>query len=286
MTTLGKILVSVLFLFSIITSAFIIMDFIPSTNWRAGYNNLSNRLVRERESHIAAVNARNELEAKKNQEIQAVDNQLKMAAKELEEAKKVAADDRAKRIKIEAQQAELLAINEKLKALSENREAEVQKIDAILKENAKKSVELAESNKMLSEKMVEFQIKYQSAKERNEGLVLQVQNLLKDNERMRLGEAARTRQLVRNPPPEDIKGRIKAADQQSGLVTVNLGSDSGLNKGNTLEVYRLAPKPTYLGTLRITDVRPTEAVGRLINSNRRGGLQVGDEVASEILSRR
>ena len=170
--------------------------------------------------------------------------------------------------------------------MNQNREAKVKKIDSLLADATKENVKLVQSNKELAEKKVEFEIKYQSSKERNENLMVQVQNLLKQVESMRLGEAARTSQLVRNPPPEDIKGRIKAADQASGLVTINLGSDSGLNKGNTLEVYRLAPKPTYLGTLRITDVRPTEAVGRLVSSNRRGALQVGDEVASEILGRR
>src|SRR5436190_15424974 len=39
-----------------------------------------------------------------------------------------------------------------------------------------------------------------------------------------------------NPPPDDIKGRVTATDDAAGWITINLGSDSGLNKGNTLEV--------------------------------------------------
>ena len=62
MTTLGKILVFTLLLFSLLNSAFDVLVYITRTNWQTGYNGVASRLVRERESHIAAVNARNELE--------------------------------------------------------------------------------------------------------------------------------------------------------------------------------------------------------------------------------
>jgi hypothetical protein len=285
MNTLGKILVFINLLFSLITGALIIMVFITRSQWQAGYGTLQARFVRERESHIATINARNDMAAKKEQEIQAVTNEKKGLADRLALAEKTVLDEKTKRLDAQRQVTEKDATIEKLKAMNENREAEVKKIDGLLAEAIKENVKLVQSNKELAEKKVEFEIKYLSTKERNEQLVIQVQNLLKENEQMRLGNAARSNVLVRNPPPEDIKGRVKATDQ-SGLVTINLGSDSGLSKGNTLEVFRLAPKPTYLGTLRITDVRPNEAVGRLVSSNRRGGLQVGDEVASEILGRR
>ena len=112
----------------------------------------------------------------------------------------------------------------------------------------------------------------------------QYQELLKSFEAYRLGDAARTRTLVRNPPPEDIKGSIKAVADKDGLVTINLGSDSGLARDHTLEVYRTKPNPQYVGMVRILDVRPNEAVGKL--TLRRSTVQVGDEVASEIISKR
>lgn len=286
MTTLGKILVFVLFLVSLGVSAIISVDWLTRTRWAIGYNNVAAQLVRERESHVNTINRRNQLEAEKNAEVQQIKNEFKTLNDRLVMAENIAKAAELKRQNAENQLAAQNAIIDKLKTMNENREAEVKKIDALLSEAVKKNTDLAKDNKELAEKKVEFEIKTQSLKERNEQLVLQVQNLLKEAERIRLGEAARSQRLVRNPPPEDIKGRIKAADPQSGLVTINLGSDSGLSKGNTLEVYRLAPKPTYLGTLRITDVRPNEAVGRLDGQQRRSTLQVGDEVASEILSRR
>lgn len=88
----------------------------------------------------------------------------------------------------------------------------------------------------------------------------------------------------KNPAPEDLEGVIKAIDPQSGLVTLSVGSDAGLHKGDTLEVYRLKPQPKYLGSVRILDVRPIEAVARP-TSGTHARIEVGDQVAGRIRRR-
>jgi hypothetical protein len=90
------------------------------------------------------------------------------------------------------------------------------------------------------------------------------------------GEAA-----VNNPPAKDVEGVIKRVDTGSGLVTISVGSDAGLVKGNTLEVFRTAPTPKYLGTLQVVDTKPTEAVCRSVG-RMPGAPQVGDRVASRL----
>lgn len=87
---------------------------------------------------------------------------------------------------------------------------------------------------------------------------------------------------MRNPPPEAVEGAITQVDEKTGLVTISLGSDSGLQEGHTLEVYRLKPTPKYLGTLRIINVQPRESVGRMLNRPM-AAVEVGDKVASRIL---
>ena len=67
------------------------------------------------------------------------------------------------------------------------------------------------------------------------------------------------------------------------VVSVSVGSDSGVLKGHTLEVFRLQPTPKYLGTIRITDVRPNEAVGKPI-SKPLDPIKEGDHVAAKIPS--
>jgi hypothetical protein len=90
---------------------------------------------------------------------------------------------------------------------------------------------------------------------------------------------------AKNPPAKRVDGEVKASDPR-GLVTVNIGADAGIAKGQTLEVYRLKPSPKYLGTIRILEVRANEAVGRPIAAHPTEEIKIGDRVTSEILGQR
>jgi hypothetical protein len=84
-----------------------------------------------------------------------------------------------------------------------------------------------------------------------------------------------------NPPSEDVEGVVKAVDAKSGLVTISIGSDAGLTKGHTLEVFRLNPAK-YLGTVRIIEVTPQQAVAQP-GSRMSAPVQAGDKVSSRLL---
>jgi hypothetical protein len=88
---------------------------------------------------------------------------------------------------------------------------------------------------------------------------------------------------VKNPPASDlIVGEVKEIDQKSGLVRISTnGSDKGLAKGHTLEVYRESPKPLYVGTIRILDVAPTRAVGKPFGKMHEA-IKIGDKVTSKL----
>jgi len=88
-----------------------------------------------------------------------------------------------------------------------------------------------------------------------------------------------------NPPKEKVKGKVTAIDEKTGVVTISVGKDAGLEKDHTLQVYRLKPKPAYLGTLRIIEVEKNQATGKMTLRVGKDmpGVQVGDEVASSIL---
>ena len=120
----------------------------------------------------------------------------------------------------------------------------------------------------------------------NHGERVANERLSKDNRQIRqVSTNPRSEAPKRNPPPEDIEGRVKNYDSRNQLLTLNVGSDQGLAKGNTLDIFRTLPEPDYLGTIQIMDVRPNEAVakplGRLSKSP-----QAGDRVSSNILGRK
>lgn len=88
----------------------------------------------------------------------------------------------------------------------------------------------------------------------------------------------------KNPPAEPVEGLVTKVDAKSGLLTLSIGSDAGLEKGHTLEVYRLKPAAKYLGTVRILSVMPHEAVAQP-GSRMADPVQIGDRVAGKVLDR-
>jgi DNA repair exonuclease SbcCD ATPase subunit len=85
----------------------------------------------------------------------------------------------------------------------------------------------------------------------------------------------------KNPPAAAVEGTIKRVDAASNLLVLSLGSDAGLAKGHTLEVYRLQPTPKYLGTIRVVEVTPTEAVAQFVGRPA-ASPEAGDTVANKI----
>ena len=83
------------------------------------------------------------------------------------------------------------------------------------------------------------------------------------------------------PPPNDVEGIIKQVSTD-GLVSISIGSDAGLLKGHTLEVFRLNPT-RYLGRITIQEVSPHEAVGKMADLRKAKELQPNDIVASQIV---
>jgi len=131
-----------------------------------------------------------------------------------------------------------------------------------------------------------------SMQTRNENLLKQNRDLMKklaEKEATPLATAVARDPNQPNPPPAYVKGVIELVNFQEGqpaLAQISLGSDQGLSKGHTLDVYRLSPKATYLGTMKLVDVLTHKAVGQMIDSGGVGAvrprIQVGDEVASDI----
>ena len=77
------------------------------------------------------------------------------------------------------------------------------------------------------------------------------------------------------------RGRITKIDPTDAtLVEVDLGKDAGLEKHNTLEIFRPGPQRDYVGTLRIFDVYKESAFCRLVSTNpvRKYVVKVGDQV--------
>ena len=89
-----------------------------------------------------------------------------------------------------------------------------------------------------------------------------------------------------NPPAVAVDGKIERVDGTDGtLIQITLGTDHGVNKNNTLDVYRMTPTLKYLGMVRIVDAYHQKSVARFVytgNAAYRPQLLVDDKVTSKI----
>src|ERR1019366_2631264 len=84
------------------------------------------------------------------------------------------------------------------------------------------------------------------------------------------------------PPKVLLNGKVEKVDGDK--VQISIGTDLGLKKGQTLDIYRLKPAPKYLGMIRIVDANPGNSVGRLIRVGDAPApvLREGDHVTSKL----
>jgi hypothetical protein len=282
MTTMGKVLVFINLLFSVIVAALIIMVFLTRTNWKTGYDDAVAQLKNERSNYLNLQQAKNEAEGARSQELAIKDEEVKRAKTELatriEEREAALAKMNEANLRLEVAE----ATTKRATAVVEAMKVEIKSLDERLVDQQQTILRLGLQNKEYKSEAIQARTNLQTALDRNKVLLEKLVERDRQLAAAQGEQAAKANREAPNPPPDDIKGRVTATDDGTGWITINLGSDSGLTKGNTLEVFRLKPRPTYVGTLRIMDVRPHEAVGKLMGTGPRGRVQKDDEVASKI----
>jgi len=288
MTILGKILVIVNAVFCLVAFFLIIAVHAASTNWhaQADYNKKALEVAQgNAETYkIEAENARKE----ENDKVVKARTEFESVKKERDNFKRDSEDFKA-RFEQEVNKGKIIDVNrDSITAELNRRKTEIDQLNSQVAGRDKRMLELEKEKKDLRDRAVTNEIAARSEQERNQQLLAQLETLTKENQRLQASASGGVSSpgSEKSPPPEDVEGVVKAVDLQSGYITITIGSDAGLSKNNTLEVYRLKPEPRYLGTVRILDVRANEAVAKLIGTPRRGQIQVGDRVASNIAARR
>lgn len=287
MNTIGKILVICNFLFAIAVGGFLVFDFATRTNWKEAHDKL------RRELEVASANNKVSVTM-----TDSVINQMRKHQNDLD-------SERTKRVESEAIFNSQLA-DERNKVEDANRrakEADFNLKKAIEdKDTLQKEVVLAINNLKQSEKrVIELESDVQKFRTeaiqnknnadtmqgRNETLLSQIRDLnkkLTEAENPTKVTSVSRSPLGNNPPPVRVQGSVlKVHAQDKSLVTISLGSDDGVQRDHTLDVFRKAPKAEWVGVIRILESRHKEAIGKLINTGLEPRkLLEGDLVADRI----
>ncbi len=288
MTTLGKILVFVNLVLSLFIMALIVSTYIGRTDWQRAHKEvLADRDVAKQNAQ-AAINQAAQADAQiaqLNQQVQKEQANLVQA-----EANAKAQSERADtQLGLKQQQVDQLNINlttarQELQGSQKEKEYLRDRVAGLDKELNQANLHVQESDNA----RVDAEINLRKTQDRNERLLAENERLSKEVQTVKLtsvNAATGANGGKRRPPAEDVEGVVKSTDSQSGYITVSIGSDAGLSKGDTLEVYRLKPEASYLGTIEIIAVRADQAVAKPI-SRLRGTIQVGDRVSSNIVTKR
>jgi hypothetical protein len=283
MTLLGRVLAFVNLFFSLVVVFFIVQSYAKRTDWHRAFEESKKALNQAENQRDQYMKSEQEALAKAATVQGTLDQTIKNCDTERANFKAQLAD-RDNQI---AKQKDLMA----KKGLGEQNQ--LSEVDRLGKHAESLKQALAAANKRLDDqakdkedlrqRAVKAEIDNKSLIGRNNELLSVIEE--KEKELVRLRATASgvvtTASNAPNPPPGDVVGRVKNYDATSGLLTINVGSDAGVLKGHTLFVYRLEPNGQYVGQVRIMDVRPNEAVGKMINKPR-VPVQVNDKVARKI----
>ncbi len=138
-----------------------------------------------------------------------------------------------------------------------------------------------EKNRMFEEK-TQAEIVASALRTRNGEMEKELKRLSSENKRLRESggtAGAKPGQPRDNFPSVPLEGAVVRSDD-TGLMQISLGSDEGLQRGHTLELYRLSP-PAYLGRVKVIEVNPKDAVAQPVGQLN-GKPSKGDRVASQI----
>jgi hypothetical protein len=286
MNTIGKTLVILNFVFAVIVGGLLVFDVALRNQWKERYEAL------QREALV--------LKSAREQDQRAMQNltaDLRSARLENEGIKQAMKDRDV-----------IYGTNEDtVREEKRELEAKLKNIDITLQETQKAKLRLTQEIALLTKTVKDreglivaleldvkkyrieaqnFENTARARQSQNENLLQQVRDLTYRITSMETGLAPGAVVIDPsrpNPPPVTINGIVEFVD--GDLVQVSLGTDHGLDKHNTLDIYRLKPEPKYLGMVRITDAKHKSSVGRLIqtgNVSFRPVLQQGDLVTSKL----
>jgi len=318
MTTVGKILVFLNLVFSLVVGAFAMLTFTALTQWADKYQKL------EKSYEVVQATAKTyETEANRltGEREELNENLYKFGRKELQLNPKDKADE-AKQETARAAKAAIDLLKERDKRIADlegqlngvttklakserelggyksattiahldarRRQEDVEKIRDTLRLETKRNNDLVVAMNDARDEKVAAQILAKSLQERNKGLEEQLQDMARDLVRARSASSggaasAAARRTGTNPPSDDVEGLVRRAE--GNLVTISIGSDAGLTKGQTLEVFRFGTTPRYIGRIKIVDVEAHQAVGQTMGRVSTP-IKVGDTAASSIMRRR
>jgi len=289
MNLIGKILTVVIFILSIIFMTMVLAVYATHKNWRDAVETtpeqvtaarplgLKYALKDETKANQELKDQLDKLKQEKDKELDAKvqalakleneNSQMKIQIKEIQQSIEKYDDSQRKAVAaLQATQKESAIFRGEVEGLRSEAEKAQSDRDAHFREVVKPTDEM---HQMLND-MTEL-------KSRNTTLSA---DLAKAREVLRHFDLNENTDIAGTPPR--VEGLVEAV-LGGGLTEISIGSDSGVQKGHRLDVYRVAPTGNkYVGRVEVLKTSPDKSVCKIIPSFQQSEVQKGDRVASKI----
>lgn len=264
MSTLTKIFVVLLFIFSITFTSMVVAVVARTTNWRETaekYREIE-RVCDTNLRHAHAASAARLATAR--DEVRAYQNTVNDLESKLQEAQSNTVELRTKMAHAEAERSNAEAINRGLLAqlnVVESARSEYRNQRDNLES---RDIDLERRNVDLNDRVNELTATVSVLMEQQRQYEQQINILQTSNAGNRISmESAQGRAMPRVSPMTpvaalSIRGRIKMVDRD--LITISVGRADGVKRGMLFVIHRGGE---YIGDLRVSMVDPNEAAGRL-----------------------
>jgi hypothetical protein len=281
MTFVGKILVIVIMAFSLLFLGISTVVFTTSKNWMTATRD-EQKKVEELKKKVADAQAVSEASKKG----------LDDAKKGFDEVAKVlqtrltGLEDENKRNldQITAVRGQLVAATQTAKSSLDEVEAKRQETALLRTQKTaveKQANEFKLNQAELNDKIRELERLMETATKNNGDLrerVAKFSALLRSNG---LSDDISQIKGLESPPP--VTGEVKRVDATNRRVEITIGADDGLVVGHELNIFRVKPRPEYLGRVAIVEVDPDQAVAKVVGKTVQGKkIKEGDIVSSTI----
>jgi len=286
MTFVGRILVILIMLFSVLFLGSSTVVFMTATNWKAKSDDLKTQLQKAttqlNDAKARLTTAEGQLKAAKDEHSKQIAERENRIADLEKQTKDAEAESTQAKSQLEtAQQTARVALAEATARKSQ--------IDVLLETQSKaqtqanqfsaQNIELTDQIRVLERQKTTAEQNAKDLRDFNGRMIsfLRSKGLSPDN----LGK------YDTNPVPPPVEGKVVELNPTGRSMEISIGSDDGLKVGHELYVFRIQPRAEYIGKVKIVSVYPDKAVADLIG-NTIGGkkIQEGDNVSSTFFTTR
>jgi hypothetical protein len=281
MTYVGKILVIVIMVFSLVFLTLSTVVFVTERDWKKEVDKLKGDLSKSNGLLNTAKGEKADLEGT----LKAQEDAAKQAQDDTNKQINQLKDEIAKRqeeITKQRQAVETSGENVRLAQLdADAKTKDIEKARQLLRDVQLETAEYKKQEKDLKDEIFNLRRELTVAKDNNKYLresMVTLQNVIQGN-----GLDPNPEKYSKIKQPPEVDGEIVKGDAANRRFQISLGSDDGIGVGVELFVYRLQPKAEYLGKVKVQAVDNDQSVVTVIGTTPQGKkIREGDIVSTKI----